>query len=102
MHFIHLVQTHEGKERPVVVLTREIAMPFLGWITVAPVTSTRRGIDSEVKVGPENGIDHDSVINCDNIQSVRRYEIGPQVGQLTIEQEASLSKAIRHAFELLP
>lgn len=101
MHQIHVIQTQEGKSRPSVVLTRELALPHANWITVAPITSTRRGLRSEVPVGGENGIDHDSVINCDNIQSVPRTAIGRRVGQLTIEQEQQLTAAIRHAFELL-
>jgi mRNA interferase MazF len=38
----------------------------------APITSTIRGITSEVRVGPRNGLDHDCVVSCDNISTVRK------------------------------
>lgn len=101
MHDIHIVQTQEGKERPAVVLTRALALPHANWIVVVPITSTRRGLRSEVSVGTESTIDHESVINCDNIQSVPRWALGRRIGQLTIGQDRQLTEAIRHALELL-
>src|SRR5438093_3979547 len=52
--------------RPAVILTRDEVIPFLESIVVAPVTRTIRDIDSEVSVGAEDGLDEESVINCDN------------------------------------
>jgi len=40
------------KTRPVLVLTREVVRPHLGRVTVAPITSTVRGLSTEVPVGP--------------------------------------------------
>jgi len=69
MRPIHL--TRLDKTRPALLLTRELAVPHLTWITVAPITSRIRGIGVEVPVGPTNGIDHDAVINLDNIMTSR-------------------------------
>lgn len=55
---------------PVVVLTREVAVSALTAVVVALVTSTVRGIPSEVPVGPECGLARDSVVNCDNLFTV--------------------------------
>jgi mRNA interferase MazF len=53
--------------RPVLVLTRELVRPHLTRLTVAPITSTVRGLSTEIAVGKANGLDHDSVVSSDNI-----------------------------------
>lgn len=88
------------KTRPVLVLTREVVRPYLSRVTVAPITSTIRGLSTEVSVGPRNGLDHDSVVSCDNIVTVPVTTLGRQVGFLLADQEADLTEAIRAAFDL--
>jgi len=88
------------KVRPVLVLTRELIRPHLTRVTVAPITSTIRGLSTEVRVGARNGLDHESVISCDNIQTIRGSALGKQIGRLLPEQEAELTEAIRLAFDL--
>jgi mRNA interferase MazF len=98
MRPIHLA--HLDKTRPVVVLTREAVRPYLASITVAPVTSSVRGLSTEVSLGAVNGLDHDSVISCDNITTVPRAVIGRLVGYLRPAQEAALARAIVAAYDL--
>jgi mRNA interferase MazF len=88
------------KSRPALILTRASMLNLLGWVTVAPITSTIRGISSEVAVGPRNGLDHDSVVTCDNITSVREDAIGSSIGLLFDDQEPELARAIKDAFDL--
>jgi mRNA interferase MazF len=95
---IHLVRL--DKTRPAVILTREIVRPHLSRVTVAPITSRVRGLTVEVFVGQSNGLDEDSVINCDNIVTVPTSAVGPQIGFLWSEQEPQLSAAMRAAFDL--
>lgn len=90
------------KTRPVVLLTRERLVPVLTSVTVAPITSRIRGIDNEVAVGPLNGIETNSVINCDNITTISRSDLGRPIGFITPEQERQLAAAISHAFDLAP
>ncbi len=56
------------KVRPVVVLTRARVAPRLTRVLVAPVTSTVRGIATEVPVGAAEGLAEGSVANLDNVQ----------------------------------
>jgi len=88
------------KTRPVLVLTRERVRPHLTRVTVAPITSTIRGLSTEVPVGPANGLDHACVVSCDNIVTVPVALLGPQVGFLLDEQETALTQAIHAAFDL--
>ena len=88
------------KTRPVLVLTREVVRPHLSRVTVAPITSTVRGLSTEVSVGPRNGLDHPSVVSCDNIVTIPVDTLGRQVGFLLADQEEDLTAAIRAAFDL--
>ena len=88
------------KTRPVLILTREVVRPHLSRVTVAPITSTIRGLSTEVPVGPANGLDHASVVNCENIVTVPVSALGGRLGFLLTEQETALRDAIRAAFDL--
>ena len=52
------------KTRPVLVLTRDQVREAMSRVTVAPITSTIKGLSTEVPVGPRNGIDGDSVADA--------------------------------------
>lgn len=98
MRSIAVVQL--DKNRPALVLTRQSKLHLLRWVTVAPITSTIRGITSEVNVGPRNGLDHDSVVSCDNITTVPAEAVGKTIGLLFDDQEPELARAISDAFDL--
>jgi mRNA interferase MazF len=89
------------KTRPVLVLTREVVRPHLTRVTVAPITTTVRGLSSEVAVGTANGLDQASVVSCDNIVTVPAGVVGRQIGVLLAGQEPALAAAIRAAFDLV-
>jgi mRNA interferase MazF len=95
---IHSAQL--DKARPVLVLTRELVRPHLARVTVAPITSTIRGLSTEVPVGRVNGLAHSCVVSCDNIVTVPASALGRQIGYLLPAQEAALTAAIHAAFDL--
>jgi len=95
---IHIARL--DKARPVVVLTRELVRPHLARVTVAPITSTVRGLSTEIPVGPANGLDHACVVSCDNIVTVPKSALGAQIGYLLPTQDAALTAAIHAAFDL--
>ena len=64
------------KKRPVLLLTRDSALEFLGEVTVAPVTSTIRDIPSEVILTTEDGMPRDCAINLDHVQTVSKSKLG--------------------------
>ncbi len=88
------------KRRPALILTRQSRLHLVPGVTVAPITSAVRGLTSEVYVGPHNGLDHDSVVSCDNITTVRSDAIYDTIGLFFDEQEPELAQAISDAFEL--
>ena len=83
-----------GGRRPVVVLTRDEAIPLLRRVTVAPVTSTIRGLPSEVRIGPAEGLDHDSVVNCDDIVTLPQDRLDRRRGALGADAIRHLDAAI--------
>lgn len=98
MRPIHTAQL--DKRRPVLVLTRELVRPHLSRVTVAPITTTVRGLSTEVPVSMANGLDGEGVISCDNIVTVPANALGPQIGVLLPDEEAALTTAIHAAFDL--
>jgi len=98
MRPIHLAQL--DKTRPVLILTRELVRPHLRRVTVAPITSTARGLSTEVAVGRRNGLDYDSVVSLDNVMTIPADSLGRHIGFFLPEQEAALTAAIVLAFDL--
>lgn len=98
MRPIHVA--HLDKARPVLVLTRELVRPRLGTVTVAPITSTVRGLSTEVPVGVKNGLAGPSAVSCDNVTTIPKARLGEQIGVLLDHQETALAEAIRIAFDL--
>lgn len=88
------------KSRPALILTRASKRHLLTWVTVAPITSTIRGITSEIPVGPRNGLAQACVVSCDNITTVRTEAVGETIGLLFDDQEPELARAISDAFDL--
>lgn len=98
MRPIHIAQL--DKARPVLILTRELVRPHLTSVTIAPITTTIRGLSTEVRVDEANGLDRPSVVSCDNITTIPVDALGAQIGVLLDPQEQALSEAIRAAFDL--
>lgn len=85
------------KRRPVVILTRTSALSFLHSVTVAPITSTIRGIPTEVVLTPAEGFANDSAINVDNIQTVPEAKLTTYLTHLTPAKLQALHQAISFA-----
>jgi mRNA interferase MazF len=98
MRPIHIAQL--DKARPVLILTRELVRPHLTTVTIAPITTTIRGLSTEVPVDAANGLAGPSVVSCDNITTIPASAVGAQIGALLDRQEQPLSDAVRSAFDL--
>jgi len=81
------------KKRPVLVLTRPDMIGRLQTVTVAPVTSTIRGVPSEVVVGTESGLREPSAINLHHVATVPRAGLRTFVGSVP----ASTMQQVREA-----
>lgn len=81
------------KRRPVLVLSRQEVIPLLHTVMVAPITSVRRGLPSEVAVGSAEGLRHDSAVNLDHVQTVERARLVSFVGSV----DAAKMRQVCHA-----
>ena len=85
------------KRRPVVILTRDSVLAYLGEVTIAPITSTVRDIPSEVLLGPADGLPDDCAINLDHIQTVSKQRIGATIATLPPERMTEIRDALLFA-----
>jgi len=83
------------KSRPVVVLTRDSAIAYLGTVTVAPITSTIRGVPSEVLLNEEDGMKAACAVNLHNPVTVTQDRLGKRVAQLSLQRMREICAALR-------
>lgn len=83
--------------RPFAILTRDEAIPVLNQLLAAPATRTIRGMPTEVRLGPEDGMPHECVLSLDNVTLVRRDLCTSLVTRLGEEVMARVCEAVGHA-----
>ena len=88
------------KKWPVLILTRDSVLEYLGEVAVAPITSTIRDIPSEVFLSHQDGLQKDCAINCDHIQTVSKGKIGSLITTLSKEKLYKVRDAISFALDL--
>ena len=88
------------KKRPVLILTRDSVLGYLGEVTIAPLTSTIRDIPSEVLLTRHDGVRKDCAVNCDHIQTISKGKVGALVTTLAPEKLVQVRDAIRFALDI--
>jgi mRNA interferase MazF len=83
------------KKRPVVVLTRDSAIAYLSTVTVAPITSTIRGVPSEVVLSQEDGMKAPCAVNAHNVVTISQQRLGRRVARLGASRMGELCAALR-------
>jgi mRNA interferase MazF len=85
------------KQRPVLVLTRDSIIDRLSRVTIAPVTSTIRGVASEVVLGPEDGMKDACAINLHNVMTLPKAGLGRLLVSLDARRLEQVCAAIGFA-----
>ena len=83
------------KHRPVVVPTRDSAIAYLSTVTVAPITTTIRGVPSEVVLSEEDGMKAPCAVNLHNAVTVSQQRLGKRVAQLGSVRMHQICAALR-------
>jgi mRNA interferase MazF len=84
--------------RPVVVLSRDAAIPRLRRTLIAPCTTTIRGIPSEVLLEPgEDPVPRTSVVNLDSVESVSLGTLVERLGRLSDQRMRQVCEALEVA-----
>lgn len=82
------------KTRPVLILTRSSAIRYLNAVIVAPITTSIRGVPSEVKLTIEDGLSEDCAVNFYNVQTVAKARIGAWITNLSPERMVEVNRAL--------
>ena len=88
------------KKRPVLILSRDSVLEYLGEVTVAPITSTVRNIPSEVFLSTADGMPRDCAVNCDHLQTVSKGKIGSLITSLPPSKMVDVGRSIRFALDI--
>ncbi|HTT65701.1 MAG TPA: type II toxin-antitoxin system PemK/MazF family toxin [Bryobacteraceae bacterium] len=85
------------KERPVLVLTRASAIAYLSTVTVAPITSTMRGVPSEVILDVDDGMKGRCAVNLHNVVTIAQTRLGRRIANLGLMRMEEVCVALRFA-----
>ncbi len=85
------------KPRPVLVLTRGSAIRYLSRVTIAPITSTVRGVPSEVMLDTEDGMKRPCAVNLHNLITVSQDDLGRRLTELRPAKIVEVCAAIQFA-----
>jgi mRNA interferase MazF len=90
----------EVGRRPVVILSRDVAIPRLRRALVAPCTTTIRGLPSEVLLEPsDDPIPRRSAVNLDSVESVSVGILVERLGRLSDARMRDICTALEVAVE---
>jgi mRNA interferase MazF len=85
------------KKRPVLILTRNSVLEYLGEVTIAPITTTIRDIPSEVLLTAEDGMLRTCAINLDHVQTVTKEKLGAVITVLPATRMEEVRSALLFA-----
>jgi mRNA interferase MazF len=89
------------RSRVFVVVSRQAVVDSrFSSVICAPVYSARHGLSSQVAVGVDDGLKHDSAIHCDELVSLPKAALTDYVGTLSPERIAQLNRALAVALDL--
>jgi mRNA interferase MazF len=94
------VPRRRGGTHRVVLLSWDSSYPIRDRVTVAPITSTIRGLDAEVILDHRDGMDHACAINLDVIATVLRSNLDRRITQLNDDRMEEVARAIHIALGL--
>jgi len=96
---IWLGEVPDDKPRPYLVLTRQSAIPGLRTVVVAPLTTTERGLISELQLGQADGLRRDCVATFDTLAALPKSALRQQIGALAPGRWHEVCDAMRAAID---
>jgi mRNA interferase MazF len=89
-----LERARPDKRRPVLILSRPSLITALNTVTVAAVTSTRRGSPTEVELGVEEGLKGPCCVNLCNVFTVAQVDLRQFVGTVGPAKMRAVCRAL--------
>lgn len=94
---VHWLEVEDDRRRPVLVLTPTPLAAVLRKVVVAPLTTTIRGVPTEVVIGRGDGVPRDSAVNCNDLRAVPAALLVEQVTTLSPQRMVDVCTALRVA-----
>lgn len=91
------LEAPDRRARPALVLTRAAVVPRVARVTVAPLTTTDRGLPTEVELDQDDGMPRPCVVSLDNIETVRRTYLTRYITTLGPERMGQVCEALKIA-----
>jgi mRNA interferase MazF len=89
------------RSRVFVVAARQAVIDSrLSTVICAPIYSSFHGLSSQVSIGVDEGLKHESAIHCDELVSLPKVALTDYVGSLSLAKLAELNRALAAALEL--
>ena len=96
---IWLGEQPDEKARPYVILTRDEAIPVVHSVLVAPLTTRRRRIPTELNLHEDDGIHIESCATFDNVKTIRKSHLTRRVGAVSHGRWHEVCAAMRAAID---
>lgn len=98
---VHKPEGDPRRHRSFVVVSRQpLIDSAYATVVCAPVFTNGSGLSTQVPVGPDEGLKHDSWVVCDNLRSLRKEDLTQFVGSLSRSKLAELDEALSIALAL--
>jgi mRNA interferase MazF len=98
---VHKPDGDPKQHRFFVIVSRQVLIDSkFSTVICAPVFSNGQGLSTQVAIGSDQGLKHESWIMCDNLISVRKTELSQYVSLLSPAKIAELDRALRKALNL--
>ena len=92
-------ETPDQKRRPVLVLTRDAAIPVVRRLLVAPLTTRIRSIPTEVRLDPDDGVGTECAVSLDNVTLAAKGMLTERQARLSPIRMAEVCRALAVATE---
>jgi mRNA interferase MazF len=94
--------SHDPKKfRVFVIVSRQVLIDSkFSTVICAPVYSSYDGLSTQVNVGIEEGLKHESSIHCDELVSIPKSSLTHFVGSLPFEKNLQLNDALKITLSL--
>ncbi len=89
------------KSRVFVIVSRQVLIDSrFSTVICAPIYSTHDGLSTQVRVGVNDGLKHDSSIHCDELVSLPKSVLTNFIGSLSPERIEELNRALNIALDI--
>lgn len=103
LYRVYKAASHDPKRfRVFAIVSRQVVIDSrFSTVICAPIYSRYDGLSTQVEVGIEEGLKHESSIHCDELISIPKSALSHFVGSLSMEKINQLDEALKVALELL-